>query len=113
MADQFAWVYKHPKWYRLCTQVYDETEPRLCYFCGQYVDYAVPARTSLSKSVHHIIDLADGGEPFDPENVALAHYGCNSRAGAARQAERDRPVREHKRAARAQGMWMSAPKGSI
>lgn len=113
MADQFAWVYKHSRWYKLCAQVYEETVPRMCYFCGQYVDYSVPARTPWSKSVHHVTDLADGGEPFDPENVALAHYGCNSKAGATRQAERNKPVQEAGRSARARGAWMSAPEGSI
>jgi 5-methylcytosine-specific restriction endonuclease McrA len=67
-------------WRRLCTRVY--AEETICIRCGQWVDKTLPPRTPLSKSVDHIVPLARGGAPLARENVGLAHYSCNSRAGA-------------------------------
>lgn len=80
MARKWAWVYVDARWKRLCAQVYEEETH--CRYCGGYVDQRIPARRPMSKSVDHILDLDRGGAPFDRDNAGLAHYGCNSRAGA-------------------------------
>lgn len=67
-------------WKRLRDQVISE-ETR-CFRCGLPVDKALPPMTSLSVSVDHIVPLSKGGDPLDRANVALAHYGCNARAGS-------------------------------
>jgi|SRR5688572_8187416 len=41
--------------------------------------------TGLSNHVHHKIDLADGGAPFDPNNVEALSHSCHSRETAARR----------------------------
>lgn len=62
-------------WRRLQAQVYlEETH---CWICGEYVDQTLPPRTSRSRSVDHLVRLADGGAPLDRANCRLAHYGCN------------------------------------
>lgn len=38
-----------------------------------------------STDVHHRLDLADGGAPFDRENVEALSHGCHARVTVARQ----------------------------
>jgi len=63
------------------------SEESMCYLqpwtgCPGFVDQTLPPRTSMSRSVHHLIppdirpDLAN-----NRTNMRLAHYGCNSRYG--------------------------------
>ena len=76
-------------WRQLCAQVY--AEETHCIRCGRYVDQALPPRTPMSRSVDHIEALAQGGAKLARDNVGLAHYGCNSRAGARMRWARDHP----------------------
>lgn len=90
MARKHAHIYSDPRWKQIVAQVYEEEEN--CRICGRYCDPRYPARTSMSRSVHHLVDLDLGGAPFDRDNAGLAHYGCNSRLGA-EQAARTREAR--------------------
>jgi hypothetical protein len=42
--------------------------------------------------VHHIVGLAEGGDPTDPVNLAPAHRSCNCRDGAIKLLEKKRGV---------------------
>ena len=62
----------------------------VCHRCGRPIDKALRWPDLMSKSVDHIVDLAAGGEPLDPANLAPAHLSCNARAGALGKARRAR-----------------------
>lgn len=53
-----------------------------CYACGRPISYeltrAMPQH-AMAGTVHHIIGLAQGGDPLDPANLTPAHRGCNTR----------------------------------
>jgi hypothetical protein len=66
-----------------------------CYFCRLPIDYElsrVNHRHRLAATVHHIIGLAQGGDPLDPYNLVPAHRSCNCRDGAVKllQSKRQR-----------------------
>lgn len=65
-----AWVYR----------AYD-----VCCICGGPVDKTLRFPDPKSRSLEHLTPIADGGDPYDPANAALAHLGCNSRKGQAMQ----------------------------
>lgn len=49
-----------------------------CHICHRLIDFNKPARHPQSATVDHLIPISRGG--WDgPGNVALAHFGCNSR----------------------------------
>lgn len=55
-----------------------------CCLCGQPINYALTQAFPLHRmagTVHHLIGLAQGGEPLDQSNLAPAHRGCNTREG--------------------------------
>lgn len=55
-----------------------------CFLCGKPIDYAFTRanpRHAMAATVHHIIGLAENGDPLDPGNLTIAHQGCNSRQG--------------------------------
>jgi HNH endonuclease len=37
-------------------------------------------RNERAGTAHHIIGLAQGGDPLDPDNLTPAHRGCNTSA---------------------------------
>lgn len=114
MSREFAWVYSSSRYRTAKRELFNKEAKRpLCWFCGKWVDYALPVRDPMAKSVHHIIDLQDGGDPFDPENMALAHITCNSSAGAARQATKKKEERLRVYRRPSPGIWVHAPKGSV
>jgi hypothetical protein len=80
MARKHAHIYSDPQWPKLKAQVYEEESD--CRICGRYVDRRYRSPHPMSGSVHHLVDLNLGGDPFDRDNVGLTHYGCNSRLGA-------------------------------
>lgn len=49
----------------------------VCGICGKPVDFSKKYPHPLSPSVDHIIPVAKGGHPSDPENLQLAHWTCN------------------------------------
>jgi 5-methylcytosine-specific restriction endonuclease McrA len=53
-----------------------------CYLCHQPINYHFTRYYplhSMAGTAHHIIGLAQGGDPLDPTNLAPAHRGCNTR----------------------------------
>ncbi|MGH3544138.1 MAG: HNH endonuclease [Mycobacterium sp.] len=70
-----------------------------CFLCGQAIDYTLHYRHSYAATVHHVIGLAQGGDPLDPYNLTVAHRGCNCRDGSLRQfhPELYQPVRNSRR----------------
>jgi 5-methylcytosine-specific restriction endonuclease McrA len=52
-----------------------ERDKYRCHICGKKVGKR-PGRHSLSRSLDHLVPLSKGGE-HTPENVRLAHLGCN------------------------------------
>ncbi|MDQ2880483.1 MAG: HNH endonuclease [Actinomycetota bacterium] len=73
-----------------------------CVLCGLPIDYALTVavpRHRLAGTVHHLIGLAQGGDPLDPNNLAPAHRSCNCRDGAHRyqHPELYQPVRNSRR----------------
>lgn len=69
-------------WRTLCTQVYADPHETHCIRCGRAVDKDMRGTTPQSRSVDHIIAIEQGGARLSRDNVALAHFGCNSRHGA-------------------------------
>jgi len=61
---------------------YGEANNLPCAICGQPIDYAFTRAMHLHRlagTAHHLIGLAQGGDPLDPGNLAPAHRGCNTR----------------------------------
>lgn len=52
-----------------------------CHLCGKKVPDRESRSRDLDPTIDHLIPLSDGGEHV-PENVALAHFLCNSTRGA-------------------------------
>ena len=75
-------------WRLLCDQVYADPAETHCLRCGQPVDKTLiatdlpPGMRNQARSVDHIIAIDQGGARLSRDNVAIAHYGCNSRHGA-------------------------------
>lgn len=55
-----------------------------CHLCGGWVDLSLPAKQPASPEVDHIVPLANGGHPWELENLALSHRLCNARKGGGR-----------------------------
>lgn len=66
------------RWQQLRRSVIAESEP-YCAACGRFVDKTIPGRQSQGPSVDHRIPREKGGGMWDRSNLALVHYGCNSR----------------------------------
>lgn len=79
-------------WRRACAIVLAPAH-LVCVRCHRPIDKALPWPHIMSKSVDHLRDLADGGDPLDLSNLGPAHLGCNARAGARAQAARRRRTR--------------------
>ena len=45
--------------------------------CGKPVDFQKKYPHPMSPSIDHIIPVAKGGHPSDPDNLQLAHWTCN------------------------------------
>lgn len=75
-----------------------------CYLCQLPINYELTRwnyRHRLAPTVHHIIGLAEGGDPTDPTNLAPAHRSCNCRDGAIKQIQ----ARRQTCAVRASRRW--------
>ncbi|MGH7744858.1 MAG: HNH endonuclease [Candidatus Dormibacteria bacterium] len=70
-----------------------------CFLCGLPIDYTLYYRHRYAPTVHHIIGLAQGGDPLDPANLTVAHRSCNCKDGSLRQfhPELYQPVRNSRR----------------
>lgn len=69
-----------PGWPKVRKYVRDNF-PSVCWLCGEWIDKSLPAKHPKSFSVDHIIPVSKGGDPTSLDNVAPAHYGCNSSRG--------------------------------
>lgn len=49
----------------------------ICGICGKPVDFTKKYPHPLSPCIDHIIPVAKGGHPSDPDNLQLAHWTCN------------------------------------
>ena len=49
----------------------------ICGICGKPVDFQKKYPHPMSPSIDHIIPVAKGGHPSDPDNLQLAHWICN------------------------------------
>ena len=54
-----------------------------CALCGKRVSLTYQAPDRRSATIDHIVPVSKGGQHV-PENVQLAHYGCNSAKGTRR-----------------------------
>jgi hypothetical protein len=55
-----------------------------CCLCRRPINYEltrIAPRHRMAGTAHHIVGLAQGGDPLDPGNLAPAHRGCNTREG--------------------------------
>jgi 5-methylcytosine-specific restriction endonuclease McrA len=52
-----------------------------CGICGEPVDRALVSPNPGAATIDHVVPLSAGG-PDTPENVRLAHFGCNAAFGA-------------------------------
>jgi 5-methylcytosine-specific restriction endonuclease McrA len=57
-----------------------ERDGDLCQLCLDPIDFDLPIRTSMSRSVDHILPQHAGGTD-ELENLWVAHFGCNARKG--------------------------------
>lgn len=62
-------------WERMKREVW-ATETH-CWLCGRWVDQSLPWRNPWSRSVDHVMPLAEGGNPLARTNLRLAHRRCN------------------------------------
>lgn len=64
-------------WLKVQAQVYEEETH--CWLCRKWVDQSLPRVHPMSRTVDHIQELWQGGDPLDRANCRLAHRRCNSR----------------------------------
>lgn len=85
MVDQYTYNLGRmgPRWEEAKAIVY-RTQSH-CWRCGLYVDQSLPRTDRMSRTVGHVVALADGGAPYALENLRLEHRACNSKAGRAMQ----------------------------
>ncbi|RZQ59827.1 HNH endonuclease [Amycolatopsis suaedae] len=65
------------RWRQLCAQVY--AEETHCWLCGTWVSQLLDPTHPMSRTVDHVRELWQGGDPLDRNNCRLAHRACNSR----------------------------------
>lgn len=72
---------KGSRWRRLRAQclAVGEANGTPCYGCGQPMTYQWVGnpRHPMAPTVHHVIELWQGGDPHDPANHVPCHFGCN------------------------------------
>lgn len=68
-------------WEALCAQVY--AEESVCHICLELVDFTLPPRTRMSRSVDHVKPVVTHPHlALVRSNLRLAHVGCNSSKSA-------------------------------
>ena len=58
-----------------------KTRPPICYLCGRPIDTRLSGAHPMGPTGDHIHPISMGGDPYDPDNVALAHRRCNTSKG--------------------------------
>jgi 5-methylcytosine-specific restriction endonuclease McrA len=78
-------------WLRVQARVFaEETD---CWWCGRYVDQSLDGRRHpMGKTVDHVQELWEGGDPLDRANLRLAHRRCNTAKSNRRRAGARRPA---------------------
>jgi 5-methylcytosine-specific restriction endonuclease McrA len=74
------------QWTKLRAQVF--AEETHCWWCHKWVDQTLPRTDRMSRTVDHLVELWQGGDPLDRANCRLAHRKCNSSKS---QRQRTRP----------------------
>jgi 5-methylcytosine-specific restriction endonuclease McrA len=64
-------------WNKLRAQVFSEETH--CWWCNHYVDQDLPRTHPMSRTVDHVVELWQGGDPLDRANCRLSHRRCNTR----------------------------------
>jgi 5-methylcytosine-specific restriction endonuclease McrA len=76
-------------WWKVQAQVF--AEETHCWLCGGWVDQTLNGqRHPMARTVDHVRELWQGGDPLDRANCRLAHRRCNS-AKSNQQRARGRP----------------------
>ena len=57
-----------------------------CWICRRPIDYTLRGTHPDAPTLDHLVPRWMGGALLDPHNVAVAHFGCNSRRGAKQRA---------------------------
>jgi 5-methylcytosine-specific restriction endonuclease McrA len=70
-------------WRRVQAQCMAEGEANgtPCWHCGLPIDYEFTKQYPLHRmagTAHHIVGLAQNGDPLDPNNLTPMHRGCNT-----------------------------------
>lgn len=63
-------------WNKVRAQVF--AEETNCWWCGKWVDQSLSRRHPMSRTVDHVQELWQGGDPLDRTNCRLMHRKCNS-----------------------------------
>jgi 5-methylcytosine-specific restriction endonuclease McrA len=63
-------------WLRVQAQVY--AEETHCWWCRKWVNQELPRTHPMSRTVDHLLELWQGGDPLDRANLRLSHRRCNS-----------------------------------
>jgi 5-methylcytosine-specific restriction endonuclease McrA len=66
------------RWRVIC-----ERDGYVCWICGDVIDPSYRGPNPRGPSVDHVVPLSHGGSD-DDNNLRPAHFGCNSRRGAAK-----------------------------
>jgi 5-methylcytosine-specific restriction endonuclease McrA len=63
-------------WWKVQAQVFaEETD---CWWCGKWVDQQLPRTHPMGRTVDHVLEMWQGGDPLDRANCRLAHRRCNT-----------------------------------
>ena len=57
-------------------------EGEVCALCGLPIDKKLRFPDPMSATVDHIVPVAKGGHPSDPQNLQIAHLICNQIKGS-------------------------------
>ena len=57
-------------------------QAEVCAICGMPINKRLKFPDPMSATVDHIIPIARGGHPSDPQNLQAAHLICNQLKGA-------------------------------
>lgn len=57
------------------------SKDHVCAICGKPIEDGLGMYDPMSMSVDHIVPIARGGDPYDIDNLQLAHRKCNMQKG--------------------------------
>ncbi|MFI6560385.1 HNH endonuclease [Streptomyces sp. NPDC050534] len=64
-------------WWNVQARVY--AEETHCWLCRRWVDQSLDGQTHpMGRTVDHVLELWQGGDPLDRANCRLAHRRCNT-----------------------------------